>query len=47
MPLLGVKVILVVWGLDRLVSWRSSATPLTDPWQALRHQREHVAGAPA
>jgi hypothetical protein len=47
MPLLGVKVLLVVWGLDRLVSWRSRPTPVGDPWQALRTQREQIAGAPA
>ncbi len=46
MPLLGVKVLLIVWGLDRLLSWRAPRAELHDPWQALRAQHGRVAGAP-
>ena len=46
MPLLGVKVLLVVWGLDRLLSWRAPRRALRDPWEALHAQHGQVAGAP-
>lgn len=46
MPLLAVKVLLVVWGADRLLTWRAQEPAAGDPWRALRGEHGRVASAP-